>query len=362
MRRRKIFKIVRVGEPSAHLIGHVLDYGADGIMVPHICDAAAAENVVKAMRYPPLGDRGFSTSVRAFKYGMNIPKDMTTYSSPLFMAQIENYEGVTNVDSIAAVDGVDVLFVGPRDLGLDLSVRPKDRTYEFDDAIAKVAAAALKHGKQAGILVRNPDDIQKFREMGFTALAAGSDMGMLKSGYSSLLKNILAMRMIVFLMTLPLFLSCSGSVSEQEPEEPALVPVKVNVNPLPEYSVSNLDFAMMCGGVAHTQGKRLWAFWTAGGDSGKAFTVLMHSDDDGASWSDVDVVLDAHEPGRECKTMGGCLWTDPEGRLWAFTGSLCPTLTAGAALGTFDATIQILTGRYGLILSEYGMVRRQTRR
>lgn len=128
------------------------------------------------------------------------------------------------------------------------------------------------------------------------------------------------MRMIVFLMTLPLFLSCSGSVSEQEPEEPALVPVKVNVNPLPEYSVSNLDFAMMCGGVAHTQGKRLWAFWTAGGDSGKAFTVLMHSDDDGASWSDVDVVLDAHDPGMECKTMGGCLWTDPEGRLWAFYG------------------------------------------
>lgn len=185
-----IFKIVRVGEPSAHLIGHILDYGADGIMVPHISDAATAENVVKAMRYPPLGDRGFSTSVRAFKYGMNVPKDITAYSNPLFMAQIENYEGVTNVDSIAAVDGVDVLFVGPRDLGLDLSVRPKDRTYEFDDAISRVAAAALKYGKQAGILVRNPDDIPEFRDMGFSALALGSDMGMLKSGYASLLKKI----------------------------------------------------------------------------------------------------------------------------------------------------------------------------
>ncbi len=185
-----IFKIVRVGEPSAHLIGHVLDYGADGIMVPHVSDAASAERVVQAMRYPPLGDRGFSTSVRAFQYGMDVPKDMSSYPTPLFMAQIENYEGVTNADSIAAVDGVDVLFVGPRDLGLDLSVRPKERTYEFDDAVGRVAAAALRHGKQAGILVRNTDDIPKFRKMGFTAMAVGSDMGMLKSGYKALLNKI----------------------------------------------------------------------------------------------------------------------------------------------------------------------------
>ncbi len=121
-------------------------------------------------------------------------------------------------------------------------------------------------------------------------------------------------------MALSLLMACSGGAVERVTDDPALVPVKVNVNPLPRYSVDSLDFAMMCGGVAHTPGKRLWAFWTAGGDSGKAFTVLMHSDDDGNSWSDVDVVLDAHEPDRERKTMGGCLWCDPEGRLWAFYG------------------------------------------
>ena len=125
---------------------------------------------------------------------------------------------------------------------------------------------------------------------------------------------------MVLLMTLSLLLACSESASERVTDDPALVPVKVDVNPLPRYSVDSLDFAMMCGGVAHTSGGRLWTFWTAGGDSGKAFTVLMHSDDEGSSWSDVDVVLDAHEPDRDCKTMGGCLWTDPEGRLWAFYG------------------------------------------
>ncbi len=128
------------------------------------------------------------------------------------------------------------------------------------------------------------------------------------------------MRKMALLMALSLLMACSEGAVERVTDDPALVPVKVNVNPLPRYSVDSLDFAMMCGGVAHTPGKRLWAFWTAGGDSGKAFTVLMHSDDDGNTWSDVDVVLDAHEPDRERKTMGGCLWCDPEGRLWAFYG------------------------------------------
>lgn len=128
------------------------------------------------------------------------------------------------------------------------------------------------------------------------------------------------MRKSAILIAVSMVLSCSGVSAEDDIQDPALLPVKVNVNPLPQYSVKNLDFAMMCGGIAHTQGKRLWAFWTAGGDSGKAFTVLMHSDDNGESWSDVDVVSDAHEPDRECKTMGGCLWTDPDGRLWAFYG------------------------------------------
>lgn len=180
--------IVRIGEFRPSLVGRVLDFGAAGIMVPHVSDAATAARIVSAMRYPPHGERGFSTSTRSFGYGARVPKEMSGWEAPLLLAQIEDYEGVLEAERIAAVDGVDMLFVGPRDLGLDLSVRPAERTLDFDEALQRVAKAAHACGKQAGILVRDTTDIPKLRGYGFTALAAGSDLGILRSGYKQLIQ------------------------------------------------------------------------------------------------------------------------------------------------------------------------------
>lgn len=90
---------------------------------------------------------------------------MSGWEAPLLLAQIEDYEGVLEAERIAAVDGVDMLFVGPRDLGLDLSVRPVERTLDFDEALQRVAKAAHACGKQAGILVRDTTDIPKLRRV-----------------------------------------------------------------------------------------------------------------------------------------------------------------------------------------------------
>jgi 2-dehydro-3-deoxyglucarate aldolase/4-hydroxy-2-oxoheptanedioate aldolase len=182
--------IVRVGEFRPSLVGRVLDLGAAGIMVPHVSDAATAARIVSAMRYPPYGDRGFSTSTRSFGYGARVPKDMNDWEPPLLLAQIENYEGVLEAGKIAEVDGVDMLFVGPRDLGLDLSVRPSGQSMDFDEALQRVAGAAARSGKQAGILVRNIADIPRLRGYGFTALAVGSDLGTLRSGYTRLIDSV----------------------------------------------------------------------------------------------------------------------------------------------------------------------------
>ena len=181
--------IVRIDEMSEPLIGHVLDYGADGIMVPHVSDSETAKTIVKAMNYPPIGDRGLSTSTRSFQYGRDVPQDLNTYQQPLLLVQIEDFDGVMNAESIASVDGVDILFVGPRDLGWDLSVRPADKTFDFDEALQRVADAAKKYHKQAGILVRNMNDIPKLQSFGFTALAIGSDLGMLRSGYKQIIQK-----------------------------------------------------------------------------------------------------------------------------------------------------------------------------
>ena len=173
--------IVRVSEFRSGLIARLLDWGVAGIMISSSEEAA---RVVGAMRYPPFGKRGFSSSSRSFGYGENAPRNITEWEPPLFIAQIENYEGVQNANSIAATEGVDMLFVGPRDLRLDLSVRKSaDERIPFQEAISLTVKAAISSGKQAGILVSPEEDISDLCVMGFSAFAIGADLAVLRSGY-----------------------------------------------------------------------------------------------------------------------------------------------------------------------------------
>ncbi|WP_138478702.1 HpcH/HpaI aldolase family protein [Dyadobacter bucti] len=189
-KREDIRLIVRVGSLDEALIARVLDWGASGIMLPHVSTPEQAADCVRAMRYPPHGSRGFSSSARAFKYGLDAPKDMSGWVPPLFLAQIENYEGVRNSANIAAVEGVDMLFVGPADLKLDLSFRSGEQALSFEEALATVNQSAQLHQKQSGILVRNPHDIPELQQAGFTCLALGSDISYLREGFTGSLKNI----------------------------------------------------------------------------------------------------------------------------------------------------------------------------
>ena len=174
--------IVRVSEFRSGLIARLLDWGVAGIMMPHVSSSEEAARVVGAMRYPPFGKRGFSSSSRSFGYGENAPRNITEWEPPLFIAQIENYEGVQNANSIAATEGVDMLFVGPRDLRLDLSVRKSaDERIPFQEAISLTVKAAISSGKQAGISPE--EDISDLCVMGFSAFAIGADLAVLRSGY-----------------------------------------------------------------------------------------------------------------------------------------------------------------------------------
>lgn len=178
-KREGIKLIVRVGSMDTALIARVLDWGASGIMLPHVSTAEQAEACVKAMHYPPKGTRGYSSSSRVFKYGLNLQQNQL-----LFIPQIEDYEGVLNAEAIAAVSGVDVLFVGPADLKLDLSTRTDHESMPYEKAIQQVSAVAKKYQKQAGILVRNSEDLPTLKEYGFTCLAIGSDLGFIREGFT----------------------------------------------------------------------------------------------------------------------------------------------------------------------------------
>lgn len=173
--------IVRVGAPHPDLIQRVLDWGADGIMVPHVDTAEIARAVVRAVRFPPCGTRGYSRSVRACGYGLELPDAAV---QPLVLAQIESGEAVANVREIAAVDGVDVLFVGPADLAFDL--KASGSALAYDACLAAVAAAATSSGRQAGILCRNEADAAPLRELGYTVQAIDSDTAILRQRYKDL--------------------------------------------------------------------------------------------------------------------------------------------------------------------------------
>lgn len=181
--------IVRVGAPHPDLILRALDWGSGGIMLPHVESADEASACLQAIHYPPRGRRGISRSARVYDYGLRAMPAPEDLPPPVLFAQIETLAGVRQVAEIAAVDGVDVLFVGPADLAFDLNVRRNGHTPVYDECLALVARAARGAGKQAGILVRSMDDIPALRELGFTHFAVESDLGIIRNRYLQMLKR-----------------------------------------------------------------------------------------------------------------------------------------------------------------------------
>ena len=178
--------IVRVGGPHPDLIGRVLDWGADGIMVPRVTSVTEAEACVRAALYPPRGRRGLARITRATHYGMGAP-EMST--SPFIFVQIESSEAVESARDIAKVDGIDVLFVGPADLRIVLEAHPEKATRYFEGCLREFSAAASAAGRQSGILLRGADEIARLRDLGFTKLAIDSDLGILRAGHRQIVET-----------------------------------------------------------------------------------------------------------------------------------------------------------------------------
>ena len=177
--------IVRVGAPHPELIARVLDWGAHGIMVPHVGSAGEAEQIVRAAYHPPRGNRGYSRTVRAFEYGLRPPGKGER--GPLLLAQIETGEAVSRAAEIARVEGIDVLFVGPADLQLDLETRPESAPGDFASCLDLVLGAAKGAGKAAGILIRDLAGLQAHSDRGFTHIAVDSDIAILRKAYQKIL-------------------------------------------------------------------------------------------------------------------------------------------------------------------------------
>jgi 4-hydroxy-2-oxoheptanedioate aldolase len=187
--------IVRVESHERQRFHRVLDLGACGIMVPRVNNADEAKVAISALRYPPAGVRGVAQMNRACDFGRNFKGYLETANERLLgVLQIESIEGVRNVDSIAELDGADVLFVGPSDLSQAMGIVGQFDHPEFQRALREVGEAAQRHGKTAGVLMKSPLDFTAYWDMGYRFLACGSDGGMLSQAAHSLSESLGAER------------------------------------------------------------------------------------------------------------------------------------------------------------------------
>jgi 4-hydroxy-2-oxoheptanedioate aldolase len=169
--------IVRLPSIDADLVKFVMDSGAAGVMFPYVANAAEAARAVQVMKYPPEGNRGVAQVIRATDYGREWKSYLAQANSQsLVVVQIETPEAVAQADSIASVPGIDVLFVGPMDLSVNLGHPGDFQQPEFIAQLESVVAACERHGRTAGILSR-PELVTAHRQMGFRFMALGSDSG-----------------------------------------------------------------------------------------------------------------------------------------------------------------------------------------
>ena len=184
-RGTKSAPIVRVASANVDAVKFVLDSGAAGVMFPYVANAQEAVRCVQMMKYPPLGTRGVAQIIRATNYG----RDWQTYQAEanaesLVIVQIETPEAADQADAMAAVPGVDVLFVGPMDLSVNLG-HPGDFTPpDFIRHLKNVVRACEQQGKTAGILSR-PELVEAHRQLGFRFVALGSDSGAVVAGLTN---------------------------------------------------------------------------------------------------------------------------------------------------------------------------------
>jgi 4-hydroxy-2-oxoheptanedioate aldolase len=175
-----ISPIVRVPNGEYSLATRLLDNGALGIVIPHVETADEARIITDRLRYPPKGHRGVFSITPQFAY--KPASEMTTVlnSSNLIVVMLESANAIANADSIAAIDGVDVLLIGTNDLCLEMQIPGELGNEKIVDAYGRVIAACHKHGKWAGMGgVYNEELMARYVEMGVRFIIAGGDLGFL---------------------------------------------------------------------------------------------------------------------------------------------------------------------------------------
>lgn len=174
--------LVRVESHERSRVVRALDAGAAGVMAPRVDTAAQAQAVVSATRYPPAGTRGVALMNRGAAFGARPGSFTDTDDLVLVVVQIESAEALGAAEAIAAVDGVDVLFVGPSDLSHALGCFGRFDEPAYVDGVRTVAEACRSAGKAAGVLAGSAAAAERYLSEGYRFVGVSGDSGFLRMG------------------------------------------------------------------------------------------------------------------------------------------------------------------------------------
>lgn len=184
--------IYRVRWNRTELIKGALDHGVTGLMVPMVNSREEASAAIAAAKYPPMGSRGIGAWRASNYYQNDLSYRQQANSGGIVILQIETKEAVAAVDEIAALSGVDALYVGPGDLALSLGLRPGELSSDLLAACKKVSAAARSNRIAAGIDVASLNYIKTYRDIGFSLMTYGSDFGYILDGGRAVARDVRA--------------------------------------------------------------------------------------------------------------------------------------------------------------------------
>jgi 2-dehydro-3-deoxyglucarate aldolase/4-hydroxy-2-oxoheptanedioate aldolase len=187
-----ITALVRAPDAQYHLIARLMDAGAEGVMVPRVETVDAAKTVVSAVRYPPLGVRGLSSTKGHNDFRSSPAQEFTRQANAenLVILQIERREAIDRIDDLLSVPEVDAAIIGPVDLSVSLGV-PTDFAHPaMVEAIGKVVSACQRHGVWAGMHTGKMDALADWHRKGMRLITWSTDIEMLNEASASGLANL----------------------------------------------------------------------------------------------------------------------------------------------------------------------------
>lgn len=184
-----VVPLARVPRGDYTYVARALDVGCHGIMVPMVESVEQARSIAAAARYPLKGRRGaaFGFAHDDFSGGDVKKKIAALDARNIVIAQIETEKGLAAVEEIAAVDGIDVLWIGHFDLTNFLGIPAEFDHPKYVAALQRIVAACRKNKKGAGFLPVDPAQTRRYADMGFNMLAAGTDQAILAAGVKAIL-------------------------------------------------------------------------------------------------------------------------------------------------------------------------------